>query len=48
MEPGRLVESPYTDHAPTGPGHLFPDPDVEVIVGILHDVESHAQRAGVA
>jgi hypothetical protein len=24
MEPARLVESPYTDHAPTGPDYFFP------------------------
>ena len=26
---GRLYESPYTDHAPTGPDYFFPDADVE-------------------
>ncbi len=38
MEPTRLFESPYTDHAPTGPDFVFPDADVQVIVGILHGV----------
>ena len=32
MEPARLFESPYTDHAPTGPDHVFDDADVDVIV----------------
>lgn len=32
LDPGRLFESPYTDHAPTGPDHFFPDGDVDVIV----------------
>lgn len=38
MEPQRLFESPYTDHAPTGPDYFFPDADVEVIVETLHDI----------
>lgn len=25
MEPQRLFESPYTDHAPTGPDYVFPE-----------------------
>ncbi|MFC9519191.1 DEAD/DEAH box helicase family protein [Nocardiaceae bacterium NPDC056970] len=48
MEPGRLFESPYTDHAPTGPDHFFPDADVDNIVDILNDVKTHAQPAGAA
>ncbi|MFB2585850.1 DEAD/DEAH box helicase family protein [Herbiconiux liukaitaii] len=32
MEPGRLFESPYTDHAPTGPDFYFGDSDVDIIV----------------
>jgi type I restriction enzyme, R subunit len=48
MEPGRLFESPYTDHAPTGPDFFFPDADVGVIVGILHDVKRRAVPAEVA
>ncbi|MBW0114105.1 DEAD/DEAH box helicase family protein [Pseudonocardia abyssalis] len=47
VEPRRLFESPYTDHAPTGPDALFPEADVEVIVDILHEVRNRA-RAGVA
>ncbi|MDH6681027.1 type I restriction enzyme R subunit [Rhodococcus sp. LBL1] len=48
MEPKRLFESPYTDHAPTGPDHFFSDNDVDNIVHILIDVKSHAQPAYVA
>jgi type I restriction enzyme R subunit len=42
MEPGRLFESPYTDHAPTGPDFYFPDADVEVIVETLHHIKRTA------
>ncbi len=45
MTPGRLYESPYTDHAPTGPDVLFPDQDITVIVETLHHVKQHAQPA---
>ena len=48
MEPGRLFESPYTDHAPTGPDFFFPDADVDVIVDILHDVKQRALPIGAA
>ena len=48
MEPARLFESPYTDHAPTGPDYFFPDADVEVIVEILHEIKDHARPTGVA
>ena len=48
MEPKRLFESPYTDHAPTGPDFFFPDADVDVIVEILHHVKQNAIPAGVA
>ncbi|WP_235499003.1 type I restriction-modification enzyme R subunit C-terminal domain-containing protein [Knoellia sp. Soil729] len=48
MEPARLFESPYTDHAPTGPDYFFPDADVEVIVDILRHVNSHAVPSGAA
>ncbi len=41
-------ESPYTDHAPTGPDFVFPDSDVDVIVQILHDVKAHAVPTEVA
>ena len=46
MEPGRLYESPYTDHAPTGPDDLFDANAVDDIVEILRDVESRAQPMG--
>ncbi len=48
MEPGRLFESPYTDHAPTGPDFFFPDADVDVIVEILNDVRRTAIPNGAA
>lgn len=48
MEPKRLFESPYTDHAPTGPDFIFPDADVDVIVEILNDVRRNAVPIGAA
>lgn len=42
MEPRRLYESPYPDHAPTGPDQVFPDAHVDVIVDILDDIRQHA------
>jgi len=38
MAPRRLFESPFTDHAPTGPDHVFPESDVDAIVTILRRV----------
>lgn len=35
-----------TDQAPTGPDYLFDGGDVDVIVEILHNVESRAQPVG--
>lgn len=46
MEPGRLYESPYTDHAPTGPDDLFDESAIDDIVEILREVESRAQPMG--
>lgn len=48
MEPGRLFESPYIDHAPTGPDYFFPDADVEVIVSTLHRIRQTAMPGDVA
>lgn len=48
VTPGRLFESPYTDHAPTGPDRVFPEPDVEVIYKILRSVRATALPADVA
>ncbi len=48
MEPARLFESPYTDHAPTGPDYFFPDADVEVIVDTLHHIKQTAVPADAA
>lgn len=42
MEPGRLFESPFTDHAPTGPDSVFRAHDVDGIVEILQNVRSTA------
>lgn len=48
MEPARLFESPYTDHAPTGPDYFFPDADVEVIVKTLGGIKRKALPEEVA
>ena len=48
MEPARLFESPYTDHAPTGPDYFFPDADVDVIVDTLHRIRRTAVPGVVA
>ncbi len=45
VEPVRLYESPYIDHAPTGPDHVFPDADVDNIVEILRTVRANAVPA---
>lgn len=45
MEPARLYESPYTDHAPTGPESVFPETDVDGIVAILNTVRANALPA---
>lgn len=48
MEPARLFESPFTDHAPTGPIAYYPDEDVDTIVNILQAVRTHAVPSEVA
>ncbi|MGH3579577.1 MAG: type I restriction-modification enzyme R subunit C-terminal domain-containing protein, partial [Mycobacterium sp.] len=48
VEPARLYESPYTDHAPTGPETMFPDADVDGIVDILRTVKANAIPTGSA
>jgi type I restriction enzyme R subunit len=48
MEPARLYESPYIDHAPTGPDYLFPDADVDSIVDILRAIRTTALGPGAA
>ena len=45
MEPARLYESPYTDHAPTGPESVFTESDVDGIVDILDTVRANALPA---
>ena len=46
--PQRLFESPYTDHASTGPDFFFPDADVDVMVEILNNVRRNAVPMGAA
>ena len=48
VEPVRLYESPYTDHAPTGPDDVFSETDVENIVEILNTVRDNATPEGGA
>lgn len=48
VEPRRLYESPYTDHAPIGIDAVFPKVHVEGIVNTLHRIKSTALAAGVA
>jgi len=42
VEPGRLYESPFTDHAPLGPHCLFTAGQLSVIVVILDDIRQKA------
>ncbi|MEN3122413.1 MULTISPECIES: DEAD/DEAH box helicase family protein [Janibacter] len=46
VAPGRLFESPYTDHAPTGPDDLFDETHVDSIVEILREVDGRAEAVG--
>ncbi|MEV7428316.1 DEAD/DEAH box helicase family protein [Nocardioides sp. NPDC092400] len=48
MEPARLYESPYIDHAPTGPDYLFPDAEVDGIIDILRGITATASGPGAA
>ncbi|MDO5499316.1 MAG: DEAD/DEAH box helicase family protein [Propionibacteriaceae bacterium] len=48
VEPARLYESPYIDYAPTGPDHVFPDDEVNVIVETLHRIKQSALPTEVA
>jgi type I restriction enzyme R subunit len=48
VEPRRLYESPYTDHAPTGIDVVFPKTHVEFIVNTLHRIKGTARPADVA
>lgn len=48
VEPARLYESPYTDHAPTGPDTVFTEHDVDTIVAILNTVKANAAPGEVA
>jgi type I restriction enzyme, R subunit len=45
MEPVRLYESPYIDHAPTGPDDVFGKSDLDNIVSILNTVRDNAAPA---
>ncbi|AYF98063.1 DEAD/DEAH box helicase family protein [Protaetiibacter intestinalis] len=42
MEPGRLFESPFTDHAPAGPASLFPEAEVDGLVAIVRALNASA------
>ena len=42
MEPARLYESPYTDHAPTRPETVLSEAAVDRIVDILNAVRANA------
>jgi type I restriction enzyme R subunit len=46
MNAARLYESPYTDHAPTGPESVFAEADVDNIVEILDAVKANALPTG--
>lgn len=48
MEPARLFESPYTDHAPTGPDNVFAEPEVEGIVAVLGEIKTRAEVAAAS
>lgn len=48
VEPARLYESPYIDHAPTGPDDVFGEADVDNIVAILNTVRDNAVLKGGA
>ncbi len=48
MEPARLFESPYTDHAPIGPDFFFHDAEVGVLVNILNEIKERAVPSGAA
>ncbi len=48
MEPTRLFEPPYTDHAPTGPDMIFPDADVDTLVRTLREIRATASASDVA
>jgi type I restriction enzyme R subunit len=48
VDPTRLYEAPYTDHAPTGIDFVFHDQDVTVIVDILNHIKTTALPADVA
>lgn len=48
MEPERLFESPFTDHAPTGPRAVYDVTEVDAIVDLLRVVKTHAVPSEVA
>ena len=48
VEPARLYESPYIDHAPTGPDDVFSETDVDDIVSILNTVKANAAPTDAA
>jgi Type I site-specific restriction-modification system, R (restriction) subunit and related helicases len=48
MEPTRLFEPPYTDHALTGPDMIFADADVDTLVRTLREIRATASASDVA
>jgi len=48
MDPSRLFEPPYTDHAPTGPDLVFPEAEVDAIVQTLRSISESAVPPQVA
>lgn len=48
VEPRRLFESPYTDHAPSGPELVFSGQEVGTIIEILGDIKGRAVPEDVA
>lgn len=48
MGPNHLFETPFTDHASTGPGAIFQPSDVTSIVEILRPVKERAEPSGAA
>ena len=48
MEPSRLFESPFIDHAPVRPSSFFRDAEVDDLVEILDEIRGRAGARDVA
>lgn len=48
MAPGRLFESPYTDHAPAGSDYFFPESELEIIADTRRQISDTAVPIGAA